>query len=322
MATYQYIKMYTDTFRYKTGEPAGIPTPDNNKPPEPEQITELPNVNQYAEPTTTNATHPNIPAFDVDELPNSFFVLVCGARRSGKTTLVEHLLQQMQENKKKRFTHIFLISGTNAGFTPQIPRKFRTRNMQHLDFIEGGQKAVKKHNKKQKNKKDMVKQRTLVIVDDCATSSGACLKNSQALERASLNGRHWGCGNGVQGDPVEGNGVSYIILTQALTACSRRMRLNSDAIFFNNLSSLTEAEMIMNENGFFTNTSRGGKNEGRAIYRELVVSKPYRFICVMCCNQNKTILSDYVRTIDPELITRPRQLFGTMSDNEGESDDE
>lgn len=314
--------MYTDTFRYKTGEPAGIPTPDNNKPPEPEQITELPNVNQYAEPTTTNATHPNIPAFDVDELPNSFFVLVCGARRSGKTTLVEHLLQQMQENKKKRFTHIFLISGTNAGFTPQIPRKFRTRNMQHLDFIEAGQKAVKKHNKKQKNKKDMVKQRTLVIVDDCATSSGACLRNSQALERASLNGRHWGCGNGVQGDPVEGNGVSYIILTQALTACSRRMRLNSDAIFFNNLSSLTEAEMIMNENGFFTNTSRGGKNEGRAIYRELVVSKPYRFICVMCCNQNKTILSDYVRTIDPELITRPRQLFGTMSDNEGESDDE
>ncbi len=194
--------------------------------------------------------------------------------------------------------------------------------MQHLDFIEGGQKAVKKHNKKQKNKKDMVKQRTLVIVDDCATSSGACLKNSQALERASLNGRHWGCGNGIQGDPVDGNGVSYIILTQALTACSRRMRLNSDAIFFNNLSSLTEAEMIMNENGFFTNTSRGGKNEGRAIYRELVVSKPYRFICVMCCNQNKTILSDYVRTIDPELITRPRQLFGTMSDNEGESDDE
>lgn len=314
--------MYTDTFRYKTGEPAGIPAPDNNKPPEPEQTTELPNVNQYAEPTTTNATHPNIPAFDVDELPNSFFVLVCGARRSGKTTLVEHLLQQMQENKKKRFTHIFLISGTNAGFTPQIPRKFRTRNMQHLDFIEGGQKAVKKHNKKQKNKKDMVKQRTLVIVDDCATSSGACLKNSQALERASLNGRHWGCGNGIQGDPVDGNGVSYIILTQALTACSRRMRLNSDAIFFNNLSSLTEAEMIMNENGFFTNTSRGGKNEGRAIYRELVVSKPYRFICVMCCNQNKTILSDYVRTIDPELITRPRQLFGTMSDNEGESDDE
>ncbi len=314
--------MYTDTFRYKTGEPAGIPTPDNKKPPEAEQITELPNVNQYAEPTTTNATHPDIPAFDVDELPNSFFVLVCGARRSGKTTLVEHLLQQMQENKKKRFTHIFLISGTNAGFTPQIPRKFRTRNMQHLDFIEAGQKAVKKHNKKQKNKKDMVKQRTLVIVDDCATSSGACLKNSQALERASLNGRHWGCGNGVQGDPVDGNGVSYIILTQALTACSRRMRLNSDAIFFNNLSSLTEAEMIMNENGFFTNTSRGGKNEGRAIYRDLVVSKPYRFICVMCCNQNKTILSDYVRTIDPELITRPRQLFGTMSDNEGESDDE
>ena len=314
--------MYTDTFRYKTGEPAGIPAPDNNKPHEAEQITELPNVNQYAEPTTTNATHPNIPAFDVDELPNSFFVLVCGARRSGKTTLVEHLLQQMQENKKKRFTHIFLISGTNAGFVPQIPRKFRTRNMQHLDFIEAGQKAVKKHNKKQKNKKDMVKQRTLVIVDDCATSSGACLKNSRALERASLNGRHWGCGNGVQGDPVDGNGVSYIILTQALTACSRRMRLNSDAIFFNNLSSLTEAEMIMNENGFFTNTSRGGKNEGRAIYRDLVVSKPYRFICVMCCNQNKTILSDYVRTIDPELITRPRQLFGTMSENEGESDDE
>jgi hypothetical protein len=318
--------MYSDTFRYKTGEPSGILPPDTNEDAndssETEQTTQLPPVNQYAEPTTTNATHPDIPAFDISELPNSFFVLVCGARRSGKTTLVEHLLQQIQGDKKQRFTHIFLISGTNAGFTPQIPKKFRSRNMQHLDYIETGQKAVKRHNKKQTTKRRMIKQRTLVIVDDCATSSGACLRNSQALERAALNGRHWGCGNGVQGDPVDGNGVSYIILTQALTACSRRMRLNSDAIFFNNLSSLTESELIMHENGFFTNTSRGGKNEGRAIYRSLVVSKPYRFICVMCCQQNKTTLGDYVRTIDPELITRPRQLFGTASDDEGESDDE
>lgn len=321
--------MFSDEFRFNQGQPVGFPPPKERHEVarslkgEPEESkTVLPAVSQNTQPTTTNATHPNIPKFQIDELPNSFYVLVCGARRSGKTTLVENLLQQLQKDKKQRFTHIFLVSGTNAGFTPMIPKKFRSRNMDMLDYIEDGQKKIKKFNKKQNVKKDRVKQRVCVVVDDCATSSSQCLKNCESLERAALNGRHWGSGNGSQGDPVEGNGVSYIVLTQSLTACSRRMRLNSDAIFFNNLSSLTEAEMIMNENGFFTNTSRAGKNEGRAIYRNLVVSKPYRFICVMCCKQNKIELKDYVRTVDPELIKNPKQLFGTESDNEGESDDD
>jgi len=315
--------MYSDEFRYKGRLPAGIQEPDTTEETsEDAPKVELPSVNNETEPTTINATHPNIPSFDIGEMPNSFFAVVVGARRSGKTTMVEDLLVKMQKDSRKKFTHIFLISGTNAGFTPMIPKKFRSRDMAMLDYIEDGQKKVKKHNKKQKSKKDMIKQRTCVVVDDCATSSSQCLKNSQALERAALNGRHLGSGNGTQGDPMEGNGVSYIILSQALTAMSRRMRLNSDVIFFNNLASLTESEMVMQENGFFTNTSRGGKTAGRQLYRDLVVSKPFRFIATMNCIQNKVHIQDYVRTVDPELITRPKQLFGTASDDEGESDDE
>jgi len=314
--------MYENEFRFTSGGAVGFPAPDSTEQTEQTEPIELPVLSQTAEPTTTNATHPTIPIFDVEELPNSFYALCVGARRSGKTTAIEYLLSELQKSKKQKFTHIFLVSGTNAGFRPMIPKRFRSRNMDMLNFIEDGQKKVKKHNKKQKSRKDMIKQRVCVIVDDCATSSSQCLKNSDALERAALNGRHWGSGNGIQGDPVIGNGISYIILSQSLTACSRRMRLNSDAIIFNNLSSETESNMIMNENGFFTNTSRKGKQEGRQFYRDMVTSKEYRFIVCMCCNQNKVNMCDYIRTLDPELIKRPRQLFGSKSDDEGTSDDE
>lgn len=296
--------------------PAGIqqPTSHDDAPQEPAEP--IPQVDAEAVPTTTNATQPDIPPFDIDELSdlNSFFcTIVCG-RRQGKTTLCEHLVDQHQKSKKP-FTHIFLVSGTGAGFYPGVPKRFRSSDMSKLDEIEAGQKAVKQWNQSHP-RKEWIKQKTLVIVDDCATSSAQCLRNSAALERAALNGRHWGHGGGEQGDPMKGNGVSYYVLSQSYTACTRRQRLNTDVCFCGFSPAHSEQELLLSENGFFTNTGRGGKQVGREFFRSVVNAVPYRFLAIMNFKQGKTDLSKYVRTVDAVPRKRPRQWFGTASDDD------
>ena len=39
-----------------------------------------------------------------------------------------------------------------------------------------------------------------------------------------------------------------------------------------------------------------------------------------CAAANKTDLHDYVRLVDAQIPKRPRQFFGTASDDEGDSD--
>ena len=276
---------------------------------------ELPEIDTNRVPATENVTMHQYQQLQIDEFPLSWYGVVVGSRRSGKTTMEEHLIRQAQQSRKHKFTHVWLISQTNAGFEPGIPKRFRSRDMNTLDFIAQKQIEVMKYNRKQREKRHMIKQKVLVIVDDCASSSGQSIRNSLALDNAALNGRHLS-----SRDPIESNGVSYLVLSQSLTAISRRQRLNVDFFLVNSLSSDIETKMICEENGFFTNTS-GGKREGRHLFRMLTTSKEWRFICIMCCAAaNKTDLHDYVRVVDAEIPKRPRQFFGTASDDEGDSD--
>lgn len=288
------------------------PTDDPSiEPPAPE----LPEIDTNSVPATTDATMEKYKQLQIDEFPLSWYGVIVGSRRSGKTTMAEHLIRQAQQSRKHKFTHIWLISQTNAGFEPGIPKRFRSRDMATLDFIAQKQIEVMKYNRKQRHKRDMIRQKVLVIVDDCAATAGQCLRNSVALDSAALNGRHLS-----SRDPIESNGVSYLVLSQSLTAISRRQRLNVDFFIVNSLSSDIETRMICEENGFFTNTA-GGKREGRQLFRMLTTSKEWRFICIMCCAAaNKTDLHDYVRLVDAEIPSRPRQFFGTASDDEGDSD--
>ena len=52
--------------------------------------------------------------FDINDLPNSSMNLVISKRRSGKSYLVEHIIEDMK--RKNLIDVCILFSGTNAGF--------------------------------------------------------------------------------------------------------------------------------------------------------------------------------------------------------------
>ncbi len=260
---------------------------------------------------------PDISGFepiDILDLPDSFYISVIGSRRSGKSFLVNWMLQQFQSGPR-HFTHVFLISPTDSGFKG-IPKRYRFKTIETAYHIINTQRKIKAHNKKMHHARDRVKSRICVVIDDCACMSGReSLRNSKILEEMALNGRH----EGHPIDPEPGNGINWFILSQSLTRISRAIRLNQDCFIFNNISSAKERELILDE-CFFINTRRDAKRESRNLYETLAGSKDFRFICVSNYIQNKRTHQDFIRVVDAVELP-DKQLFGTKSDDE-DSDSE
>jgi hypothetical protein len=228
----------------------------------------------------------------VRDLPDSFICGCIASRRSGKSFMINNMLQEFQKSKKK-FTHIFLISSTGAGFKG-IPDDYRFDSMDALDYIIDNQVKIKKFNEQQKKKDYMYKSRVCVIIDDMAAGNG--LKTT-SIESMAIRGRHYG----EDEFGLPGNGISIFILSQSLTKLSRATRLNLDAFMLNNIASLKERDMILDES-FYVDTSRKAKREGRDVFEMLVKSKDFRFIVINNYIQNKRTLSDYIMHYDAKYI--------------------
>ena len=79
-------------------------------------------------------------------------------RRSGKSVLINYILQKLQ--KEKRYTHIFLISASGASFKG-IPKRYRGQDLSGLDYVIDQTIRIGKHNKKLKRQSDMHQNRVL-----------------------------------------------------------------------------------------------------------------------------------------------------------------
>jgi hypothetical protein len=224
-------------------------------------------------------------AYNYKDLPPSFCMICCASRRSGKGVMTNHLIQQIQKSNNK-FTHIFLVSKTDAGYEG-IPSGYRYDSLDIIDKIVSKQKAIKEHNK---TNKDKIDSKILIVVDDMADSND--LRVSATLNNLFLNGRHISGGT---------NTLSIILTTQSLTAINKKIRLNTDLIAFNSLSSRNESALVMDECFFVLGTSRSDINYARDIYHKLVSSKEYRFIMVSNFTPNKRKLSDYISTYDAKI---------------------
>ena len=242
-------------------------------------------------------------AFDYKMLPSSFFASIISARRGGKSFLVNHLVKQFQKDRKLKFSHIFLISGTGYGFEG-IPPAYKFDSIEALDYITNTQQKIIDYNNSVKDIDKRIKSRVLVIIDDMAYNN--TLKDGR-LEKLALNGRHYGTM-----DPKEGNGISIFLISQALKRISRTVRLNQDIFLVNNISSLQERNDILDES-FYIDTTREGKNKGRKTFEMLSTSKDFRFICICCWVQNKRKLTDYIMYVDAEQ-TKDFKLFGDAKD--------
>jgi len=280
--------------------------PVNNKPK-----NEIPNLEPTIAPPVEN--HEAINPFDVHSMPTNFMALLVASRRSGKSALTEYLLKELQQ--KKRFTHIFLISPSDAGFKPDIPKKYRSKDLGKIRWIMDKQIEVAEHNRKQTKKKDQIKQRVALIVDDAGHMSE--LHRNDDLKELAMIGRHIGHPTS---DPMENNGISTFVLSQAMTAVSPKMRRNCDIVFCNNIASATELDTCLNEGGFYTNSNTKNKSQARELFHELVREKPYRFLAIENYRANKNNINDYVKSVDADIDYKHKRLFGNASDDESDDD--
>lgn len=142
--------------------------------------------------------HPSIQHLEelnFDILPEGFFVIVYGARRTGKTHATEALLKDV----KDRFDFAYLFS--NTANLHKNSKDFRNFDMireeakfdgfdeDALQRIINRQKAVMQHNNECKNKRDMKPNRTLLIFDDFVHDKA--VRYSKLFTELPVLGRHY-----------------------------------------------------------------------------------------------------------------------------------
>jgi len=246
--------------------------------------------------------------FDYKSLPKDGFMMsVISARRGGKSFMINYLIQQFQQDKELAFSHIFLISETGFGFKG-IPPAYRFGDTSALSYILKNQEQIRDYNRQQDKPARRMRSRILIVVDDCACNQtkDTGMKN-QLITKLALNGRHYSTK-----DPVEGNGVSVILISQALKNIPKGVRLNQDVMFANNISSLIERNDLLDEN-FYIDTTMRGKRYGRKVFQELSTKEDFVFIAIENHIQNKRKLEDYIRVFKAQ-PQKEFKFFGGKKD--------
>ena len=225
----------------------------------------------------------NIQYFNPKELVNSHFSIVCARRRGGKSTLIGDLIDKQFENGDIDIAILF--TGTDADF-PMIKKQFRysAEEIDKLDDIVDNYTVMNEFNKIA-DEKDKFKLKTIVILDDLALQYKS-KEFAEKLSNLSVRGRHYSY------SPLS---LSFFIITQKICCLPTTCRCNADYIIFNNISSMTELDTVMNENFFLMDSSRDGKKIARNLYNDLVSSEPYLF--VVCENHRSNIreYKDYIK---------------------------
>lgn len=141
--------------------------------------------------------HPSVRLLDTlsfEILPEGFFVIVYGARRTGKTHAVENLLEQV----KDRFDFAYLFSNTallhkgSKDFgnfdTIRDEAKFEGFDDEVLQRIIERQRTVLQFNNDCKYKRDMKPNKTLLIFDDFVHDKN--IRYSKTFTELPVLGRH------------------------------------------------------------------------------------------------------------------------------------
>ena len=225
---------------------------------EPNEKEEVPsNVVKKEKTDTPESTYKELTA---DDFPHAFVCTVVGSRRTGKTCVVESLLNSMT----KRFDTVFLFSPTLAGFEG-IPNNYKFQTLDILPQLLQKQQEVTTHNIKA-NKKDHIESRVALVLDDMLATNE--LKN-KLLTKIALNGRHLN-----SKDPVETNELCTFILSQSATGIPKNIRRNSDIILSSRIPSKTDRKTIIEEN-LVLDSSRGGMSAAYNLYDSISLERDY-----------------------------------------------
>lgn len=151
-------------------------------------------------------------------LPDDFFIIFYGIRRSGKTVMLRYLLSELGDRLENH--KVYLFSST-AEISPEqydfVPEKAKFPNISELEFdlgeIVGKQKAAIKlfHEGKEPEPEPI-----LIVLDDCVSEN--IVRHSPSLNTLAVSGRHIKISVVILSQVVSGSGsVPPIIRTQADT---------------------------------------------------------------------------------------------------------
>ena len=245
----------------------------------------------------------NFKTFDVNLVPKNAFIIVVASRRSGKSHLITHFLEEY--TKKNKVDGVFLFSKTNAGYDG-IPSNYRYRDLDILPSIIDTQLKVKKHNVKAK-KKDKIKSNIVLILDDMVGEGGlgADMRKNRLLNKLAVNGRHL--------SDDEYSNMMVILISQIFTGISPQIRLNTDFLFTTKLQARKERENIVNS--FLSlNSGRKGLSESYEVFDSVVNSTDFNFIAIHTTHSNKKKFSDYVYNFKAPSNLLNNKLTGNRED--------
>ena len=221
-----------------------------------------------------------IKKFDVNTIVPSSYSVVLAKRRGGKSTLISDLVNKLYE--KEKLDCCFLFSGTDADFD-MIKKPYRFSDISKLENIVNRYKIMNEYNKIA-DPPNKFKVKTMVILDDLLLKLKS--KDFKIIEELAILGRH--CAY----HPMS---LHIVIIAQSLTSIPRVVRNNLDYMFFNNISSMKELELILDEQLYLLDGSREGKKKARKLYNDLVTSQDYLFIVVENHKQNCREYCDYIK---------------------------
>ena len=225
----------------------------------------------------------DIQYFKCSDFVSSHVTIVNAKRRGGKSTIIGDFINKQFENGD--IDCAILFTGTNADF-PMIDKKFRfgADEIDKLDEIVERYEVMNEFNKIA-DPPNRFNVKTVVILDDLAMAYKS-KDFAEKLCNLSVRGRHYSY------KPLS---LSFFIITQKICCIPTVCRCNADYIIFNNISSMTELDTVMNENFFLLSSSREGKKKARNLYNGLVTSEPFLF--VVCENHRSNIreYKDYIK---------------------------
>jgi len=222
------------------------------------------------------------------DFPSSSFNVYLGKRRSGKSVLCEYIISSLFNEGK--IDCCFLFSETDAGFDIITDPECRFTDIDNLYTILENYELNNEYNKLQNKKSKQIKIRTAIVIDDMAIKLKT--KEFNILEELSTIGRHKAY------PPLS---LSFHILAQSLTKIPRVVRLNTDIIFLNQISSLKEVELVLDENLYILSSTLEEKRSAKQLYYDIVLKDDFAFMAICNYKQNCREYKDYLFSVKAKL---------------------
>lgn len=229
-----------------------------------------------------------IQEFDpIEDLPENFFVIYYGLRRCGKTTMLRHMLWEMEEIIDKHKVYLF---STTAEVSPEdyeyIPPKAKFHNVAEIEVdlskILNEQKGkIKEFNENGGEEPESI----LIILDDCVSESS--IRHSPSLNSLAVAGRHINISVVILSQVVSGSGsVPPIIRTQA------------DSIFVVANPRSEKERGLLAEQYLTAAKITNGKNKGLEVLAA-VTDEQYRALVILTTDSSARRFEDYLFKYGP-----------------------